>query len=185
MLNFVIILRTHCLFTEMDVAVTDVAYTDTTGLVRSRPEWRRFSVAVSILSGLYNIPMVRKPYENFKYTHMFSETQMTLENLMNDTGSAVVLNASNISYISVSPLGRAWLDITVFWDKDLISCEHSSLICFLVEAGHLSSYTETNTTNNINCFDLADHLECHPGKHDIYLYILYLIPLLCKSMPVN
>ena len=156
----------------MDVAVTDVTYTDTTRLVRSRPEWRRFSLGISILSGLYNIPMVRNPYENFKYTHIFSDTQVTVEDLMNDTGSAVVLNASNASYMSISPLGRASLEITVLWDKDLVSCEHSSLICFLVEAGRLSSYTDTNTTNNINCFNLTDHLECHPGKHVIYLYII-------------
>ena len=71
------------LVTDIDVAISSIRYVDNLPLVRSRPIYRAFSMNLAIVAGLYNIPAVEHPYENFRYAWVLQKTGFPYVNIFN------------------------------------------------------------------------------------------------------
>ncbi len=150
------------------MVITGVTYRDPKPIVRSSPGLYPFIITLSLLTATYDVITLKNGFDNYNVTYAYSDTDITNHmDFQNMTNHVAQLYDSS-SQIGFAVGGTHDLQFNVIEGMSFMDCASVKFVCFLVESATYGSFTDSDYSTNIKCYDMEQDKSCEPSKHTIF-----------------
>ena len=149
------------IFSDVDVQIVDIEYTDDTPITRDLPRLHNFSVVIKNPSKIDIIPLENE--YNFRLQYFLSSEAKPNTTAFLDSGNKSILHREMYED-GIPNLSASNFSLSIHFELNLTMCEALTSLCVAVSDVALASWKESDPANNVMCVNIEEHLTCHPGK---------------------
>ena len=149
---------------DIDINIDHIQYLDDIPMIRDLPRFHNFSAHITNPSE-YDIISLKDEYiYNFKLEYLLSSEEKSNFGVMfqNDVSSS---NSEELYQRGLGKASGCSLLFSVKFDVNITSCEQLSYICVAISDLPFASWRDVDTTNNMMCVDIKEHIICRPGMN--------------------
>ena len=145
---------------EINLAVSDVNYPSIDPIPRSKPGPYVFKIEVTYVRGIHNVEILSNGYNNFIITYFYTNISLPVKEDWPQYGIGPTPQMSD----GLDNGEKMIMTASVTYSMKDDECENMKCLCFYLKDDVFASFTDSDVSNNVKCFELGNKKDCKPGN---------------------